>query len=73
LAELAKLHLEAEATKKRIVEVRQQAKASSGTIAQHAKLAAEATRRGEERQTNIQEEEVRAFAMAAKAAKLDAA
>jgi len=72
-AELAKPHLEAEATKKRIVDVRQQAKAASATVAQHPKLATEAARREEERQTSIQEEAVGAFAMAAETAKLAAA
>ena len=72
-AELAQLHLEAEATKKRIVEVRQHVEASSATVAQHAKLTNEAARREEERQTSIQEEAVMASAMAAEAVKLAAA
>ncbi len=42
-------------------------------MAQHAKLAIEAARREEERQTSIQEEVVRSFAMAEEAVKLAAA
>ena len=70
---MARLHLEAENTKRRIVEVRRQAKATAAAAAEHAQQAMDAARREEARYASIREYEAMPFAIATVTAKLAAA
>jgi len=72
-AELAKLHHEAETTKRRIVEVRWQAQATASAAAEHAQHATDVVRREEARHAIIKEDAAKASAIAAETAKLAAA
>jgi len=72
-AELARLHHQAENTKRRIAEVRLHAEADATVAVEHAQQAAEASMREEARQARIREDEARSSAITAEKAKLAAA